>query len=74
MFTYIMALRYIYTNTNKEVVACVSILESSSYTILYRYQRYKPLRTEDDPKPSSPSEAPNLKFKPLPSTIDITYR
>ena len=56
-------------HSNKEVLACVSVLESAPSTYPYRYQTFKPLRKEDDPKPSSPSEAPNLELKPLPSTL-----
>ena len=33
----------------------------------------EPLRKEDDPKPSSPSEAPNLELKPLPSTLRYAF-
>ena len=39
----------------------------------FRYQRFEPLRNDDDPKPSSPSEAPNLEIKPLPSTLRYAY-
>ena len=49
-----------------EVVACVSMLESTLSTYPYRYQRFELLKKEYDHKPSSPSEAPNLELKPFP--------
>ena len=57
----------------KEVVACVSMLESALSAYRYRYQKFEPLRKEDDPKPSSPSEAPNLELKPLPFTLRYLF-
>ena len=60
-------------HSNKEVLDCVSVLELAPSTYPYRYQRFEPLRKEDDPKPSSPSEAPNLELKPLPSTLSTHF-
>ena len=54
-------------HSNKEVVACVSILESAPPTYPFRYRRFEPFRKEDHPKASLPSEALNLELKPLPS-------
>ena len=51
----------------------MSVLELAPSTYPYRYQRFEPLRKEDDPKPSSPSEAPNLELKPLPSTLRYAF-
>ena len=51
----------------------MSVLELAPSTYPYRYQRFEPLRKEDDPKPSSPSEAPNLELKPLPFTLRYTF-
>ena len=55
-------------SSNMDVVAYVRMLESTPYAFPYKHQRYKPLRKEDDPKPSLPSKTPNLELKPLPSS------
>ena len=59
--------------SNMEVVACVRMLESTPYASPYRNQRFEPLRKEDDLKPYSQSEAPNLELKPLLSTLRYTF-
>ena len=50
-------------HSNMEVVAYMRMLELTPYAFPYRRQRFKPLRKEDDPKPSSPSAAPNFELK-----------
>ena len=57
-------------HSNKEVLAYVSVFESALSTYPYRYQRFEPLRKEDDPKPSSLSEAPNLPSTPRYTFLD----